>query len=368
MTPRIAIIGAGMGGASLAYAFGDAAQVTLVEAEAHPGYHTTGRSAAFWVPSYGGPAVLPLTAASRAFFMDPPPGFARPLLKPRAGLHLAAPGDDVALAALAAEFDADGIAYGRLGAAELSVEYPMLSLAWARAGLIEADCWDIDVAALHAGFLGGARRSGTVLLTDARVTGLVRAGGEWRIATTAGEVVADIVVNAAGAWADGLAELAGARALGLTPLRRTIVVLDVDPAPAPGLPVTFDAAGTFYFKPDAGRMWVSPHDETPDVPRDAAAEELDIAIAVDRFQAATRWHVRRVERHWAGLRTFAPDRAPVIGWDAHVEGLFWCAGQGGIGIQTAPAWGRLAADLLLGLVPEVDPQGFDPARFVKMNK
>lgn len=368
MKPRIAIIGAGMGGASLAWALGDAAQVTLIEAEAHPGYHTTGRSAAFWVPSYGGPAVLPLTAASRDFFMDPPPGFARPLLTPRAGLHLAAPGDDAAVTALAADFDRDGIAHERLTSAQLAARYPMLATDWARTGLLEADCWDIDVATLHAGFLGGARRAGAVLLIDARVTALRHDSAGWRVDTSAGAVVADIVVDAAGAWADGLAALAGVRPVGLRPLRRTMVVLDVEPAPDPALPVTFDAAGTFYFKPDAGRMWVSPHDETPDVPRDAAAEEIDIAVAIDRFQSATRYRVKRVERHWAGLRTFAPDRAPVIGFDTAVTGFFWCAGQGGIGIQTAPAWGQLAADLLLGRAPAVDPHPYDPVRFAKMNK
>lgn len=360
--PRIAIIGAGMAGASLAWALGEAAEVTLLEAEAQPGYHTTGRSAAFWVPSYGGPAVLPLTAASRDFFMDPPPGFQRPLLTPRPALHLAPPGDRASLDALAADFAADGIAVEQLGAGALAARFPMLSASWAHAALLEPDCWDIDVAALHAGCLAAARRAGTLLLTDARVERLSRIAGEWRIVTQAAELVADVLVNAAGAWADPLAAMAGARSLGLVPLRRTIVVLDVDPQPDPGLPVTFDAAGSFYFKPDAGRMWVSPHDETPDVPRDAAAEELDIAVAIDRFEQATTYRVKRVEHHWAGLRTFAPDRAPVIGFDPVVPGFFWLAGQGGIGIQTAPAVARLAADLLLGAATSVPAGPFDPAR------
>ncbi len=361
--PRVAIVGAGIAGASIAYFLGNDAEVTIVEAEAHPGYHTTGRSAAFWVPSYGGPAVLPLTAASRDFFMAPPEGFARPLLAPRAALHLAAPGDDASVAALLAGLEADAMPYVRLDAAALHVRYPLLEPRWARAGVLEGDCWDIDVAALHAGFLRGARAAGARLVGDARVEAMARGPGSWRIATTAGGFDADIVVNAAGAWADDLAELAGAARLGLTPLRRTIAVLAVDPVPDPGLPVTFDAAGSFYFKPDAGRMWVSPHDETPDVPRDAAAEELDIAVAVDRFEAATRYTVRRVERHWAGLRTFAPDRAPVIGWDSVVEGLFWTAGQGGVGIQTAPAWGRRAAGLVLGGGRDGWSDRYAPARF-----
>jgi D-arginine dehydrogenase len=363
MIPKVAIIGAGMAGASLAWFLGSDAEVTLFEAEAQPGYHTTGRSAAFWVPSYGGAAVLPLTAASRDFFMDPPPGFGRPLLTPRSGLHLAAPGDDRAIAALAAEFDAGGMAYQQLDAAQLRQRYPQLAPDWCRAGLFEPDCWDIDVAALHAGFLGGARRAGASIVTDARISALSRSATGWRLTTPSGTFDADIVVDAAGAWADGLATLAGAAPRGLTPLRRTMVVIDVDPRPDPALPVTFDAAGSFYFKPDAGRMWVSPHDETPDVARDAVAEEIDIAVAVARFEEATTYRVRRVERHWAGLRTFAPDRAPVIGRDAQLPGFFWCAGQGGIGIQTAPAAGRLAADLLLGREPELDASAFDPGRF-----
>ena len=360
---KVVIVGAGMAGASLAYFLGRDAEVVMLEGEDTPGYHTTGRSAAFWVPSYGGPTVLPLTEASRDFFMDPPEGFARPLLTPRPGLHLAPPGDGTGLAAAAAELVAVGIVPDLLDAAALAERFPMLRPEWARAGMLEADCWDIDVASLHAGFLGGAKRAGVELVTRARVEGLRHDGGGWHVATPAGDFTADVVVDAAGAWADELAGLAGAAPLGLVPLRRTIVVLAVDPVPDPALPVTFDGAGSFYFKPDAGRMWVSPHDETPDVARDAAAEELDIAIAVDRFQSATRYRVERVERHWAGLRTFAPDRTPVFGFDARVPGLFWCAGQGGIGIQTAPAAGRLCADLLLGRTPGVDPAPFSPGRF-----
>ena len=359
---RVAIVGAGMAGASLAYFLGRDADVTILEAEDQPGYHTTGRSAAFWVPSYGGPAVLALTAASRDLLMDPPPGFARPLLTPRDALHLAGPDGDAALTGLIAGFDADAMPYERLDADDLAARFPMLSPDWARAGVIERDCWDIDVAALHAGFLKGAKGCGARLVTGARVERLSRLGDAWRIATRAGDFAADVVVDAAGAWADGLAMLAGAAPLGLTPLRRTIVVLAVDPVPDADLPVTFDAAGSFYFKPDAGRMWVSPHDETADSPRDAAAEELDVALAVDRFEQATTYTVRRVERHWAGLRTFAPDRAPVIGYDAVVPGWFWSAGHGGIGIQTAPAWGRLAADLLLERPPALDATAFAPAR------
>lgn len=368
MTARydIAIVGAGIAGASLAYFLGrhGAGSIVILEAEDTPGYHTTGRSAAFWEPTYGGAGVVPLSAASRAFFDAPPAGFAaHPLLSPRGALHVAAPGEDGALAALAADFDGFGVATVPVDAAGMAERYPIVGGGWERAGLLEPDCHDIDVAALHAGFLAGAKRAGAVLVCGARVEALERAG-DWHLATTAGDFAAGVVADAAGAWGDHLAALAGLAPLGLTPLRRTMVVLDVDPAPPADLPVVFDAAGSFYFKPDGGRLWLSPHDEIADVARDAAPEELDIAVAIDRFEHATTARVRRVERSWAGLRTFSPDRNPVYGFDARGPGFFWCAGQGGFGIQTAPAAGDLAARLLLGLASgPVDPAPYRPGRF-----
>jgi D-arginine dehydrogenase len=410
MTARfdIAIVGAGIAGASLAYFLTrhGATSIVVLEAEDTPGYHTTGRSAAFWEPTYGGAGVVPLSAASRAFFDAPSPGFAaNPLLSPRGALHVAAPGEHGALAALAADFDSFGVVTEPVDAAGMAARYPIVGGGWERAGLFEPDCHDIDVAALHAGFLSGARRAGAVLVCNARVEGLDRlpspsgegretersdgpgvgtaalqhrdipAGpspeGEgrqegWRLRTAAGDFTASIVVDAAGAWGDDLAALAGVAPLGLTPLRRTMVVLDVDPVPPADLPVVFDAGGSFYFKPDGGRLWLSPHDEIADVARDAAPEELDVAVAIDRFERATTARVRRVERSWAGLRTFSPDRNPVYGFDRSVPGFFWCVGQGGFGIQTAPAAGDLAARLLLGLPPgPVDPAAYLPARFAR---
>lgn len=360
----IAIIGAGMAGASLSYFAALHARVLLLEAEATPGYHTTGRSAAFWVASYGGPGVLPLTLASKPFFDAPPPGFTEvPLLKPRGALHLASPDNSAALKRLAADFAATAVKFERLDAATLAARYPILRPAWRQAALHEPDCYDIDVAALHAGFLSGARRAGVLVACRAGVTALARDGDSWRIATAAGEFRAAIVVNAAGAWADAVGSLAGARPLGLKPLRRTMAVVATDPPTDPALPVILDAAGSFYFKPDVGRYWVSPHDEIADVARDAAPEELDIAVAVARFEAAAVPQVIRVERSWAGLRTFAADRLPVYGFDPRVPGLFWCAGQGGFGIQTAPAAGAMAAALVQGRVPEVDAARYGTERF-----
>ena len=352
----IAIIGGGIAGASLAWALRqrDAGlTIAILEMEAHPGYHTTGRSAAFWVESYGGPAIVPLSQASRAFFDAPPPGFCdRPLLSPRAALYIAPPDDAAALPALAAEFDAGGVHYQRLDAAALAATPAgaMLRPDWCTAAIIEPDCFDIDVAALHAAYLRG-----TTVIADAQVTALARDTDGWTISTRAGEFTATTIVNAAGAWADAVAVLAGACPRGLQPLRRTMVVLAIDPPPPADLPITLDAAGRFYFKPDGGRLWLSPHDETPDVAHDVRPEELDIATVIDRFEQATTVTVKRLENSWAGLRTFAPDRLPVFGWDGAVPGLFWCAGQGGFGIQTAPAAADLCAALLLGEAAVPDP-------------
>jgi len=359
----IAIIGAGIAGASVACFAAPHARVLLLEAEDVAGYHTTGRSAAFWVASYGGPGVLPLTLASKPFFDAPPAGFDSALLTPRGGLHLAPPGDAHALDRLAGDFATTAVRFDQLDAATLAARYPLLRPDWAQAALFEPDCFDIDVAALHAGLLKCARAAGAVLVCDARVEALARDAAGWRITTRAADFEAALVVNAAGAWGDSVAALAQARPLGLRPLRRTMAVVATDPVADPSLPVILDAGGSFYFKPDGDRYWVSPHDETHDIARDAAPEELDVAVAVARFEAAVQPRVVRVERSWAGLRSFAPDRLPVYGFDAAVPGFFWCVGQGGFGIQTAPAAGRLAADLLLGHAPAIDPTRYLVDRF-----
>ncbi len=368
----IAIVGAGMAGASIAYFLEPGTRAVLIEGESAPGYHTTGRSAAFYSETYGGPEVQPLSSASIAFLTAPPPGFTEvPLLGPRGGLHIARAGCEAALDRIEADFAGTGVRIERVRAQDHAAG--LLMPEWAGAALWETDCFDMDVGEMHRSFLAGARAHGVRLLTDARVDGIERvAGGEWRIATRAGPIEAVTLVNAAGAWADSVATMAGAAALGIAPLRRTVAQVETAPAPPRDLPLVMDANGEFYFKPEGARLWVSPHDEVPDVAGDTQPDEMDVAIAIDRLETATVMHVKRLDRAWAGLRCFAPDRAPVYGWDVAVPGFFWCAGQGGFGIQTAPAAGMLTAALAQRRsVPgqlamfEIDASRYGPGRFAK---
>ena len=357
---RIAIVGAGMAGASLAAELAATDDVILLEAEAQPGFHATGRSAAFWSETYGGPLVQPLTSASGPLLHAPPEHFAeRGFLRTRGELLLAR--DRSVLEALAQEFAATGVP---IDWRDPHRQVPGLRGEWH--ALWSPGCADIDVAALHAAYLAKARRGGVELRCDARLTGAQRDGGAWRLTTAAGDTLhANIVVNAAGAWADAVAQMLGAAPLGIAPYRRTVVQVRVDPPASPDLPLVIDAAGGFYFKPEpGGRLWLSPHDETPDRAHDVAAEEIDVALAIDRFETAVDWRVAAVERRWAGLRSFAPDRLPVYGFDHKVPGVFWCAGQGGFGIQTAPAAARLCAALLgRGNGPDgVDAAVYSPHR------
>jgi len=354
----IAIVGAGMAGASLAAALGGHASALLLEAEDRPGYHTTGRSAAFWQESYGGAGVQPLTTASGAFLRDH--GF----LTERNALTLARAGQEQRLEDFAARFAALGVGVELIGRAALTERVPGLREGWVL-GALEPACSDIDVAGLHQHYLRAARQAGVELWTSARLETAEPAAGGWRLGLSGGRAArCRVLVNAAGAWADPVAGIAGAAPLGITPLRRTIAQLRTAPAPPSDLPVVFDIAETFYFKPESGRVWLCPHDETPSPPCDAAPEEIDVAVAIERFGAVVDWAVERVEHKWAGLRSFAPDRLPVYGFDPARPGFFWFAGQGGFGIQTAPAAADLAARLILGSGGgEVDPAPFAPSRF-----
>jgi D-arginine dehydrogenase len=353
----IAIVGAGMAGASLAAMIGDRARVVLIEGEAQPGYHATGRSAAFWSESYGGPLVQPLTTASGPWLA------AAGVLTPRGCIHISDEDGAADLDRLAAAMSDGGVAWRALDRAAIERTLPGLTPGYTQ-GISEPSCSDIDVAALHALFLRRASRSGVTLLRHARVGSVERRGGRWTIATRDGKVGAEILVDAAGAWAGEIARAAGATPIAIRPYRRTVAQVVTDPAPPPELPLVMDAAGRFYFKPEpGGRLWLSPHDETPVDPHDVAPEEIDVAVAIDRFEHAIRWSVVRRERAWAGLRSFAPDRLPVYGFDPRVPGFFWFAGQGGFGIQTAPAAAMIGASLLLGTAPNPDVSMIDPGRY-----
>jgi D-arginine dehydrogenase len=358
----IAIIGAGIAGASLAAAIGDAARVVLIEAEAQPGYHSTGRSAAFWSETYGGPAIQPLTSASEKFLDDG--GF----LGPRGALMIADSSKRALLDDFLSGFEGSGVALTRIERSRLAAIVPALLPRWT-SGVEEPSCRDIDVAALHAHYLAAARRSGARLMCDAEVHGLRHENAVWTIETRDGIVKAPVIVNAAGAWATGIAAMAGASPIDIDAYRRTVVQLQVDPPAAADMPMVIDVAGTFYIKPEAGgRLWLSPHDEVPTPACDAVPEELDIAIAIDRFEKAFDWRIVKIERSWAGLRSFAPDRVPVYGFDRLAPGFFWFAGQGGFGIQTAPAAAEFGASLILKRTlpagfERVDPVRYSPDRF-----
>lgn len=362
MIHDIAVIGAGIAGASIAAELAARARVLLIEAEDAPGYHSTGRSAAFWEETYGGPGVVPLTLASRSYLDDH--GF----LTPRGALYVGRGEDRAAMDAFVADFAGTGVVTERLSPAALADKLPQIRPDWTEA-LHQAACADIDVAGLHQHYLALARRRGAQLVTRAPAAALARAGGVWTITDERGEGwQAATIVNAAGAWADTIAALAGVRPIGIAPYRRTVAVLRVDPPAPADLPLVLDIKGGFYFKPDAGRLWLSPHDEIPSDPCDAAPEEYDVALAIDRFETAMDWRIAAVERRWAGLRSFAPDRLPVYGPDPAEASFFWFAGQGGFGIQTAPAAARLGAQVLLGegrdaLTAGIDPAPYAPARF-----
>jgi D-arginine dehydrogenase len=341
------VVGAGIVGASVAYELAREGTVCLIEAESRPGFHATGRSAALFAPSYGGREIRAVTRASRSFFDRPPTGFCEhPLLTPRGCMYIARADQSDRLERMVETIGASGGRVAMIDVEEAMARVPLIRAGYLAAAAWDSDAMDIDVDALHQGFLRGARTAGAKLITGTKATRIQRRNGVWSIELDDGAVDAPVLVNAAGAWADELAEACGARRVGLQALRRTALLVD---APA-GVdsrhwPAVIDTDEEFYFKPDAGQLLLSPADEIPQAPGDAQPEELDVAIAVDRVQAALDIDVRRVSHSWAGLRTFSPDRAPVVGFDPQVEGLFWCAGQGGYGIQTAPAMARTAAAL-----------------------
>lgn len=359
LTADVAIVGAGIGGAGVAAGISGDLSCVILEQEDRPGYHSTGRSAAIFLQNYGNEVIRVLTRASRPLYEDRDETlFPSPLLTPRGSIFVTDKEGIPALHDLLTQSD---------DLREISIDdavsrIPILNRDWLAGAAYEADTRDIDVAALHEGWLRRARANDTTLVCRAPLTRATRAGGVWTIETPAVRVKAKTIVNAGGAWADGVAAACGVAPLGLQPLRRSMAVL---PAPEGldirGWPMFDDARETWYCKPDGGRLFVSPAEEDPVEAHDAFADDMVLAEGLDRFSRAVTIPITRVERSWAGLRTFAPDRTPVVGFDGTAEGFFWVAGQGGYGIQTGPALYALASRLILGLAPDAAVEAVVPA-------
>ena len=366
------VIGAGIAGASVAWELAGGARVLLLERESQPGYHTTGRSAALYMATYGTPNICALTRASRAFYDAPPPEFGdAPILSPRGVVHVAGPGQIDLLTQAQDTARAAGSPVQWLEHADLLALLPCLKPEAVAAGLSEPDAADIDVHALHQGYLRGLRQRGGQLLTQAEVTALQREGDAWAVTLADGRVLqASSIVNAAGAWADVVAGLAGVPPIGLEPRRRTAFTFAVpEGMDASHWPAVIAVDESFYFKPDAGQLLGSPANADPTHPHDVVPEELDVATGIYQIEAMTQFQIRRPSHTWAGLRSFVPDGDLVIGWDNHVPGFFWLAAQGGYGIQSAAGAAWLARQLICrepladALVREgVQVQGLSPAR------
>ncbi|HVY52140.1 FAD-dependent catabolic D-arginine dehydrogenase DauA [Hypericibacter adhaerens] len=341
------VIGAGMAGASASCELAAQGRLLMLEQEDQPGYHTTGRSAALYAETYGNATVRGLTTGGKPFYLDPPAGFAaHPLLLPRGVVFIGRADQRRSLDAFLAEVSGLRSNIRRIAPAEVEGRVPVFRPGYVADAVLDPDAMDIDVHGLHQGYLKGMRARGGQLLTDARVTGLARQDGRWRVESKAGSFSGRVIVNAAGAWADEIGSLAGAAPIGLVPKRRTAIQF----RPPAGMdvmrwPTIIDADEQFYFRPDAGKLMASPADETPMPPCDVQPEDLDIAILVDRLEQAVTMPIPRIEHRWAGLRSFVADKTPVVGYDERVADFFWLAGQGGYGIQTAPGIAKLVAAL-----------------------
>ena len=343
------VIGGGISGAAAADALAGHGRVALLEAETTPGYHSTGRSAALFTPHYGGPVVRAVNRLSRGFFDAPPEGFTdKPLLSRRGALTIVGPGQEHCLTdVLALSTSADPII--AVSASEAFALAPYMQPERISAAALEQGVTDIDVAALHQGFLRRLRSRGGEVFVSFRVEALTNQNGVWTATAKSGSVSAPIVVNAAGAWADQVGQMAGVRSVGLVPKRRSAIMVDtpagmnVDHCPL------VDFAGQHpYIKPETGRLMVSPGDETPVEPQDIQTDDFEIAVLVDWLEQQTTLKVRRIGHSWAGLRSFVTDEAPVVGFDADIPGFFWLAGQGGFGIMMSPALAELSAALIAG--------------------
>jgi D-arginine dehydrogenase len=368
----ILIIGGGIAGASAAYELAAGAKVVLLEREAHCGYHATGRSAASFTENYGTAMVRRLAMAGRSFFENPPAGFAEyPLVRPRGMITIARADQTDALDEELARAQHFVPSMRRLDVEEALSLVPVLRADYLAEAIFEPESRDIDVHGLHQGYLRALKARGGVIVTDAEVEAIERNGEHWSVRTRAGEFTGAKLVNAAGAWADEIARKAGAQPVGLTPRRRTAFTINAPAGAAVAdWPLVNDVGAAFYFKPDAGQLLVSPADAAPSPPTDAQADEYELALGIDRLERATSIPVRKINRKWAGLRTFAGDGNPVVGEDPLIRGFFWLAGQGGYGFKTAPALSRIIAGLILaGALPAdaaargLTAEAMSPGRF-----
>ena len=360
----VLVIGVGIAGAGVAAAIGGRRDVVVIEQESRPGHHSTGRSAAIFIQNYGNAVIRALSAASRPLFDAPDDEFfPSPLLSQRGILFVADEDDRPHHDDLLAQ--SEGLV--SMLPADAAAMVPLLKPERIVAAGYERDASDIDVNALHQGWLKKARRAGARLMTDAALLKAQRVGNRWKVDTTAGEIEAETIVNAAGAWADLVAGNCGVAPKGLVPHRRSMAVIACPSGyDCERWPLVSNSADRWYFKPDAGRLLISPADEDPVEPHDAFVDDMTLAEGLYRYQRAVREEIVRVEGSWAGLRTFAPDRTPVVGFDAGAEGFFWLAGQGGYGIQTSPALSAVAAALILGDEPGpgIDPVMMSPNRMM----
>lgn len=369
-TADFIVVGGGIAGASAAWRLAEQGRVLLLEAENQPGYHTTGRSAALYSRRYRNALIRGLAAASGAFLENPPDGFAdHPLLTPR-GLLVVADADGEE--ALARQFTPDQIDAGiarEVTLPEALALAPVLDPDWLAGAMLVPGAADIDVNGLHRGFLAALRRAGGEIVTDAEITSGRREDGVWHLETRAGAFAAPVLVNAAGAWVDHVAEACGVRPLGIRAKRRTCITID-PPAGSDVArwPMVMEAAEAFYFKPEAGRVLVSPCDETDLPPQDVQPDDVDVATAVDRLERATTLKVDRITHRWAGLRCFLADHMPVAGEDPEAPGFVWLAGLGGFGIMTSEALGRAAAAAATGsaLPGDLTAEGVDLAALSPM--
>jgi D-arginine dehydrogenase len=357
------VLGGGIAGASAGYFLAGHGKVTLIEREDTPGYHSTGRSAALFSEYYGNRIVRALTAASRPFFDRPPSGFAEhPLLTPRGVIALAPIGEEARFETILADGQSTVAGAREIGLEQVRQFCPVVKPGWYSRAMYKPGAQDIDVAALHQGFLRGIRARKGMIVTRASTYVLKWRAGLWHIATAAGDFSAPVLINAAGAWADEVAGLADVKPIGLVPKRRSAFIIDPpQQMEAAAWPMITDVVESFYFKPEAGKILVSPADATPVTPCDAQPEELDIAIGAARIEEVTTLKIHHISHKWAGLRSFVRDDTPVIGEAVDATDFFWLAGLGGYGIQIAPCIGQAVAAMVTGtaLFPDMARPGFE---------